>query len=202
MAKKKRGIILWFSRLWEPHGHKRKSTNRSGLAATVTGGRMTDDRCCTSGCCMCILVILIITFGGFFGMMAGFDTDVPLPPDEPAGSYYQMQVDINSVGGEFLLAAGGVEVSFNVEIYTVTGGVPGGRIEYFLMSDIENGASVYDYSSGLLLFISIYNADMAFEGDGFVHSNEVSSISILHWGEEIYTASISWLLNGAGIIWG
>jgi hypothetical protein len=203
---KRKGVLAWIPRPLEPHGHKRKST---GFLARATGGRLGGGcgdcggcgGCGGGGCCMCILVIIILMTGGFFGFMTGFDTDDTPPPDIPdATAYYQMHITIREVG-EMVLAHEALiyDVPFEVVIYAVSGGVPDYDIEGFDMSDIVAGESAYDYRDYNLLYVELINEEFEFYGAGYVNSGTLSTIAIIHLDEEVFMASISWLMDGAGM---
>jgi len=204
---KKKGIIPWFRRIIEPHGHRRKSSS-AGVSRLIrhTGDRFVDDECCRwGGCCICILMILLIFFGGFFGgTMSGYDTTVPTEPDEDTAAYYQMRVSISATDEEYYLADDALfigDLVFDVVIYAVAGGVADYDIEGFTATETIIGESAYDYKIDTLLYVEIYNEEFEFFGSDYVTSGTMDIINISHLenlGVTIFVANISWLMNGAG----
>jgi len=207
MAKKKRRVIpLWF-RFWEPRGKARRA-GRGGRGATGTIARATGGRfggCGDCGSCLCGLILLIIIFGAFFGGGFGFADDGgggATAPDEPENKYYQLIVNIVEGDGELaadmnrdnIISFGPNPGNFTVDIHT-----PLVFVESFNMMDNEEGKSTYDYITAFPLYIEIYNETFDFYGDEYIFSNTISTVYIIHLGSTVFTATLTWRLNGAGI---
>jgi hypothetical protein len=205
---RKKGILLWFQRIWNPHGHKRKKSTYTGATGLVrhAGDRFIDDECCRfGGCCICILIILLIMFGGFFGgFMAGYDTDIPTAPDIDTAAYYQLKVSISAGEEDYYLADNMLyigDVEFTIVVYAVAGGIPDYDIETFTATETIIGESTFDYRISTLLYVEIFNDEYEFFGSDYITSGTMDTVLIMHLGAVVYTANISWLMNGAGNRW-
>ena len=201
--KNKKGAIMWYSRLWEPHGHKRTSS-KSGLFGGITsrtrGGGCCGGRGCCGWGCFCIL-LLVFMFGiGGFGGLGGFE-DTDGGSDDDVVRYYQLTVLVALEGGENLMAH---ELAYSPVLYNVTvyPASVGGMIEHFVIYEDILGKSAYDYVNGYGLYVEIFNDDLNYYTDGYVISGIDNSFTMYQNDmSDVGIVTIDWISNGAGTRW-